>query len=772
MNERWRPSVTVAAVIEEGGRFLLVEEHTPEGLKLNNPAGHLEPGETPLEAVVREALEETGCAFTPEALLGVYLARFVRSTGAPERSAHSAADVDGGAHADEDITYLRFADRGRVSAPLPGATLDAGIVRTLWLTRDEIAAASERHRSPLLMRCIDDHLAGRRFALDAVVGDGSLRVPLRLRTQAATAQAGATMRAMSETTKATADMPPSPAIANEEPRAAVDIADVADVADARAMAHVAAAALVPAAVTAAAPAATEPTAPVTAAALAAVNAAEGAAPVERAEAGDAAPGAAPAAAADAAPDAPPPTPPAQDVRAATAGPAEPTLAETAARLAELFPALFMPGAFKPIKLRVQADIQQRAPGQFTKKQLSIFLHRHTTSTAYIRALVASTQRFDLDGQPAGDVAGEHLEAAKLELERRRQIVMQRRSAGSRGPAARAMPPQGASADGAADAGVGPNRPGGAATHAGAPQGGERGARGAAHDRPPFPAQDRAAPGAAPQGAPSQRPPSNRPPRRAPGDRPQGRPHDGPGVRPNDRPHNGPHHGPHNAPQSGPHNAAQGRPHDAPRDAAHGGARQGPGDGPRDGAHDRPRGRPQGDRPHDRAQRPWPAGPRNGPRNAGPDARAHARPFDPSRGGSRADAGPTEPPLPQDPERRERAQLLRSFEGSPLKAANFSALKGLALPQFEAQIALARRERGERARGAEAPRVAPVAAPAAGTVAAGAAGSVGSAAGAAGAAGAAALGVAEASSESRSGAPSEGVAAASPGGSAESGAAGA
>ncbi|MBL8315321.1 MAG: NUDIX hydrolase, partial [Rubrivivax sp.] len=149
MNDRWRPSVTVAAVIEHEGRFLLVEEHTPEGLRLNNPAGHLEPGETPLQAVVREALEETGRPFEPEALLGVYLARFVRPAG--------TAGAPGEA---EDITYLRFAYRGRVGEPLPGRALDDGIVRTLWLTRDEIAQQADRHRSPLVMRCIDDHRAG------------------------------------------------------------------------------------------------------------------------------------------------------------------------------------------------------------------------------------------------------------------------------------------------------------------------------------------------------------------------------------------------------------------------------------------------------------------------------------------------------------------------------------------------------------------------------------------------------------------------------------
>ena len=102
-------------------------------------------------------------------------------------------------------------------------------------------------------------------------------------------------------------------------------------------------------------------------------------------------------------------------------------AACAARLAELFPALFG-SAPKPIKLRIQADIQQRAPGLFTKKSLSLFLHRHTTSTAYLKALVASPTRFDLDGAPAGELAEEHRSAAAAELERRRAVVEARRAA--------------------------------------------------------------------------------------------------------------------------------------------------------------------------------------------------------------------------------------------------------------------------------------------------------------------------------------------------------
>lgn len=156
---RFRPSTTVAAIVEHEGRYLLVEEETPEGLKLNNPAGHLDPGESPQQGVVREALEETARHFTPQALVGVYLSRFVRpATG-------------------EDVTYLRFAYCGTVGEPLPGRALDTGIVRTLWMTPDELRACPGRHRSPLLLRCIDDHVAGRRYPLDLVTTDGSVLQP-------------------------------------------------------------------------------------------------------------------------------------------------------------------------------------------------------------------------------------------------------------------------------------------------------------------------------------------------------------------------------------------------------------------------------------------------------------------------------------------------------------------------------------------------------------------------------------------------------------------
>jgi ADP-ribose pyrophosphatase YjhB (NUDIX family) len=156
---RWSPSTTVAAIIEQGGRYLLIEEHTPEGLRLNNPAGHLDPGESPQQGVVREALEETMRAFTPSALVGVYLSRFQRpATG-------------------EDVTYVRYAYCGSVGEELPGLQLDHGIVRTLWLTPDEVRASAARHRSALVLKCIEDHLAGRRFPLDLVSTDASVWAP-------------------------------------------------------------------------------------------------------------------------------------------------------------------------------------------------------------------------------------------------------------------------------------------------------------------------------------------------------------------------------------------------------------------------------------------------------------------------------------------------------------------------------------------------------------------------------------------------------------------
>lgn len=146
MSHTWKPSVTVAAIIERDGRFLLIEEETSEGVRINQPAGHLDPHESLEQAVVREVLEETAHDFVPEALVGMYMSRYLsKSRG-------------------RDVTYLRFTFCGR-----PGQAhdqpLDHGILRTLWLTRDELAACREQHRSPIVLQCVDDYLAGRRTAL-------------------------------------------------------------------------------------------------------------------------------------------------------------------------------------------------------------------------------------------------------------------------------------------------------------------------------------------------------------------------------------------------------------------------------------------------------------------------------------------------------------------------------------------------------------------------------------------------------------------------------
>lgn len=140
----WKPNVTVAAVIERDSRFLLVEEEADGSLMLNQPAGHLDEGESLVAAVVRETFEETAWHFAPEALLGVY--RWP--------------------HPKQPVTYLRFAFIGRLLRHEATRALDRGIVRTLWLTLDEVQRQAHRHRSPQVQRCIDDYRAGARYPLD------------------------------------------------------------------------------------------------------------------------------------------------------------------------------------------------------------------------------------------------------------------------------------------------------------------------------------------------------------------------------------------------------------------------------------------------------------------------------------------------------------------------------------------------------------------------------------------------------------------------------
>jgi 8-oxo-dGTP pyrophosphatase MutT (NUDIX family) len=140
-----RPDLTVAAVIEQGSEFLLVEERVRGALVLNQPAGHVEPGESPIAAVARETFEETGWRFEPRSLTGLYLWR----------------------NPDSGRTILRLAFCGDCDSHDPDRKLDRGIVRALWLSRAAIAQ-SPQLRSPMVLRCIDDYLRGERYPLSAL----------------------------------------------------------------------------------------------------------------------------------------------------------------------------------------------------------------------------------------------------------------------------------------------------------------------------------------------------------------------------------------------------------------------------------------------------------------------------------------------------------------------------------------------------------------------------------------------------------------------------
>ena len=141
-----RPTVTVATIVERDGRFLIVEEETRNGIELNQPAGHLEVGETLPAAAIRETLEETGWHVMPTALVGVY--RW-QTPG-------------------EQTTFVRFAFAADARRHDPARPLDAGIVRALWLTYEDLVAQRPRHRSPLVLRCVDDYRAGRRWPVGFV----------------------------------------------------------------------------------------------------------------------------------------------------------------------------------------------------------------------------------------------------------------------------------------------------------------------------------------------------------------------------------------------------------------------------------------------------------------------------------------------------------------------------------------------------------------------------------------------------------------------------
>ena len=138
----WKPSVTVAAVIERGGKFLFVEEMIDGRRVLNQPAGHLDPGESLPAACAREVLEETAHRFTPTALVGVYRWHY----------------------APQDITFLRFCFSGEVGEAEKRA-LDKEIVATHWFSLDELKARSAMHRSPLVQKCVEDYLSGKSYPL-------------------------------------------------------------------------------------------------------------------------------------------------------------------------------------------------------------------------------------------------------------------------------------------------------------------------------------------------------------------------------------------------------------------------------------------------------------------------------------------------------------------------------------------------------------------------------------------------------------------------------
>jgi 8-oxo-dGTP pyrophosphatase MutT (NUDIX family) len=142
----WKPNATVAAIIEQNGKFLLVEETTERGNRYNQPAGHLEDDETLIQAVIRETMEESAYEFIPEFLLGVYHWK----------------------HAHNDTTYLRFAFIGKVGTHYPMQKLDDGIVQAVWMDIAEIRDKADLMRSGQVLTCIEDYLTGKRYPLEVV----------------------------------------------------------------------------------------------------------------------------------------------------------------------------------------------------------------------------------------------------------------------------------------------------------------------------------------------------------------------------------------------------------------------------------------------------------------------------------------------------------------------------------------------------------------------------------------------------------------------------
>ena len=140
----WKPHVTVAAIAEKDGKFLIVEEMVDGQLMYNQPAGHLESGESLIEAVIRETYEETAWTFQPEALVGIQLWR----------------------HPVHSESFLRFSFCGSCYDHRPEQALDEGIKQALWLSREELFDINHKLRSPMVLRTIDDYLEGRRYSMD------------------------------------------------------------------------------------------------------------------------------------------------------------------------------------------------------------------------------------------------------------------------------------------------------------------------------------------------------------------------------------------------------------------------------------------------------------------------------------------------------------------------------------------------------------------------------------------------------------------------------
>ena len=143
---QWKPNVTVAAVAAQDGRFLVIEEISKGRTVINQPAGHLEKSETLIEAVKREVMEEAAWEFEPEYIVGFYLYTNRR----------------------EDKTYLRVCFAGTCEQHYPDKKLDTGILRALWMTKEELESMQDRMRSSMVMRCFNDFDSGKRYPLEVL----------------------------------------------------------------------------------------------------------------------------------------------------------------------------------------------------------------------------------------------------------------------------------------------------------------------------------------------------------------------------------------------------------------------------------------------------------------------------------------------------------------------------------------------------------------------------------------------------------------------------